>query len=106
MAWWDSPVERRSIQTGMRVRTQDGQRLGRVFLIGREVMYVRPWGFSRKRKEFAVPLSRVTAVTGGHVSVQGSPSELHEPVGDRYLHDIPTHIHPLAEASTTGHASA
>lgn len=106
MAWWDSSMERRSIQAGMRVQTQDGKRLGRVILIGREVMYVRPWRFSPKRKEFAVPLSRVAAVKGGQVSVQGTPAELHEPVGDRYLHDIPTHIHPLAEAAPAGHASA
>jgi hypothetical protein len=106
MAWWDSAMERRSIQAGMRVQTREGTRLGQVILIGREVLYVRPWRFSRKRKEFAVPLSRVTGVTGGRVYVQGSPSELREPVGDRYLHDIPTHNHPLAEAANTGHAGA
>jgi hypothetical protein len=106
MAWWNSSMERRSIQAGMRVQTQEGKRLGRVILIGREVLYVRPWRFSSKRREFAVPLSRVTGVTGGRVSVQGSPSELQEPVGNRYDHDITTHIHPLAEAATTGHAHA
>ena len=46
MAWWDSALERRSIQAGMRVRTQEGKRLGRVRFIGREVLYVRPWRFS------------------------------------------------------------
>ena len=106
MAWWDSSMERRSIQSGMRVQTQDGKRLGRVMLIGREVLYVRPWGFSRRRREFAVPLSRVARVTGRGVFVQGAPSELHEPVGDRLLHDIPTQVHPLAEASATGHGRA
>jgi len=102
MAWWDSAMERRSIQSGMRVQTREGTRLGRVMLIGRDVLYVRPWGFSRRRREFAVPLSRVTGVTGGRVYVQGAPSELREPVGDRYLHDIPSHIHPLAESAATG----
>jgi hypothetical protein len=104
MAWWDSALERRSIQAGMRVRTQEGKRLGRVLLIGREVLYVRPWRFSRR--EFAVPLARVARVTGAGVYVTGSPSELREPVGDRLAHDIPTHIHPLAEPATTGHAHA
>ncbi len=105
MAWWDSALERRSIQAGMRVQTLDGTRLGRVLLIGQDVLYVRPWRFSRR--EFAVPLSRVTRVTGGAVSVTGAPPELREPVGDRLLHDIPTHVLPLAEAaSTTGHAGA
>jgi len=99
MAWWDSAMERRSIQSGMRVQTRDGTRLGRVLMIGREVLYVRPWRFSRK--EFAVPLSRITGVSGRAVSVAGAPSELCEPVGDRLLHDIPTHIHPLAEAAAT-----
>jgi hypothetical protein len=106
MAWWDSALERRSIQSGMRVRTQDGERLGRVMLIGRDVLYVRPWGFSSRRREFAVPLSRVVRVTGRGVVVQGAPSELREPVGERRLYDIPTHNHPLAEASATGHVPA
>jgi hypothetical protein len=104
MAWWDSALERRSIQAGMRVRTLDGVRLGRVLLIGREVLYIRPWRFSRR--EFAVPLSRVVRVTGEGVYVAGAPSEVCEPVGDRLLHDIPTHIHPLAEPASTGHAPA
>jgi hypothetical protein len=104
MAWWDSALERRSIQAGMRVQTVDGTRLGRVGLIGRDVLYVRPWRFSRR--EFTVPLSRVTRVTGGAVFVTGAPSELREPVGDRLLHDIPTFVHPLAEAAATGHAGA
>jgi hypothetical protein len=106
MAWWDSPLERRSIQAGMRVRAQDGKRLGRVMFIGRDVLYVRPWRFSSRRRQFAVPLSRVARVTGQGVYVQGAPSELHEPVGDRLLHDIPTQVHPLAEASATGHVRA
>lgn len=106
MAWWDSALERRSIQAGMRVLTQEGKRLGRVMLIGRDVLYVRPWRFSSRRREFAVPLSRLARVTGRGVVVQGAPSELHEPVGDRLLHDIPTHIHPLAEDSVAGHVSS
>jgi hypothetical protein len=106
MAWWDSPLERRSIQAGMRVQMQDGKRLGRVMFIGRDVLYVRPWLFSSRRREFAVPLSRVARVTGRGVYVQGSPSELHEPAGDRLLHDIPTQVHPLAEPSATGHVRA
>lgn len=104
MAWWDSALERRSIQAGMRVSTTGGQRLGRVLLIGREVLYVRPWRFSRR--EFAVPLSRVKRVTGMGVYVEGSPAELHEPVGDRLEHDIITHIHPLTEPASTGHTHA
>lgn len=102
MAWWDSPLERRSIQSGMRVETVKGERLGRVLLIGREVLYVRPWRFSRR--EWAVPLSRVERVTGGRVYVAGAPAELRQPVGDRLRHDIPTHIHPLTEPPSTGHA--
>jgi hypothetical protein len=104
MAWWDSALERRSIQAGMPVRTLEGKRLGRVLLIGREVLYVRPWRFSRR--EFAVPLSKVARVTGGGVYVEGASSELLEPVGDRLAHDIPTHIHPLTEPATTGHTHA
>jgi hypothetical protein len=104
MAWWDSPIERRSIQAGMRVLAQDGERLGRVHLIGREVLYVRPWHFSRR--EFAVPLSRITQVTGRGVYVTGTRAELHEPSGDQLLHDIPTQVHPLAEASLSLDAHA
>ncbi len=102
MAWWDSPLERRSIQSGMRVRTLEGRRLGRVRLIGREVLYVRTGRLSRR--ECAVPLSRVARVTGGFVYVAGAPGELCEPVGDRLRQDIPTHIHPLTEPATAGHA--
>jgi hypothetical protein len=105
MAWWDSALERRSIQAGMRVQTQDGTRLGQVMLIGQEVLYVRPRGFSGRRREFAVPLSRVTRVTGRGVCLQGSPSELRQPIGDRLLHDIPTLTLPLAELPA-GHAQA
>jgi hypothetical protein len=104
MKQWESALERRSIQSGMRVRTLEGQRLGRVLLIGREVLYVRPWRFSRR--EFAVPLSRVARVTGRGVEVVGTPSELCEPAGDRAAHDILTHIHPLAEPASTGHVHA
>ena len=104
MAWWDSPMERRSIQSGMRVQTQDGKRMGRVHLIGREVLYVRPRWFSRR--EYAVPLSRVSQVTGRGVYVTGTQAELHESTGDQLLHDIPTRNHPLAEASLTRDAPA
>jgi hypothetical protein len=104
MKQWDSPLERRSIQAGMRVRTLEGKRLGRVLLIGREVLYVRPWRFSRK--EYVVPLSRVARVTGWGVEVAGAPAELCEPAGDRARHDILTHIHPLAEPAHTGHVHA
>lgn len=103
MAWWDSALERRSIQAGMRVLTQEGKRLGRVMLIGHEVLYVRPWRFAPRWRAFVVPLSRVTRVTGEGVYVQGAPSELQEPVGDRLRHDIPTQVHPLVEPSSTGH---
>ena len=104
MKRWESALERRSIQAGMRVRTLEGKRLGRVLLIGREVLYVRPSRFSRR--EFAVPLSRVARVTGRGVEVAGTPSELCEPAGDRAEHDILTHIHPLAEPASTGHVHA
>lgn len=102
---WDLRLERRSIQTGMVLRTLGGTRLGRVMLIGSEVMYVRPWGFSRRKREFTVPLSRVRRVTGGTVYLEGSPSKLREPVGNRPLHDIPTHVYPLAESASTGNAT-
>jgi hypothetical protein len=104
MAWWDSAWERRSIQSGMRVWTQQGTRLGRVLLIGQDVLYVQPWSLSRRR--FAVPLSRVTRVTGKGISVTGAPSELREPAGERLRHDVPTRVHPLAEPASTGHAHA
>ena len=104
MKQWESALERRSIQAGMRVRTLEGKRLGRVLLIGREVLYVRPSRFSRR--EYAVPLSRVARVSGRGVEVAGTPAELCEPAGDRAAHDITTHIHPLAEPASTGHLHA
>jgi hypothetical protein len=104
MAWWDSALERRSIQSGMRVETLEGARLGRVKLIGREVLYVRPWRFSRRA--FAVPLSRVVRVTGPSVYVTGASSEELAHAEERLLHDIPTHVLPLAEPASTGHARA
>jgi len=47
----------------------------------------------------------VRRVTGGTVYLEGSPPELREPVGDRPLHDIPTHVYPLAESASTGNAT-
>ncbi|ADO68906.1 PRC-barrel domain-containing protein [Stigmatella aurantiaca] len=104
MAWTDSPLERRSIQSGMRVQTEDGSRLGKVRLIGREVLYVRPWRFSRR--EYTVPLDRVTRVTGRGVFVAGAPAELCRPAGDAVHHEIPTHVLPLTEPPAAGHGSA
>ena len=100
MAWKGSPFERRSIQAGMRVRTEDGTALGRVAVIGREVLYVRRRRFSRGWR--AVPLARVCRVTGGDVYVTGTPTEVSEVVTrERLLTEIPTYTHPLAEASVT-----
>jgi hypothetical protein len=104
MVWTDSPLERRSIQSGMRVQTEDGSRLGRVMVIGRESLYVRPWRFSRR--EFRVPLARVTRVTGRAVVVAGSPPEVCQPAGDASHQEVVTHIHPLTEPPSTGHGSA
>lgn len=104
MAWTDSPLERRSIQSGMRVQTEDGLRLGRVMVIGREAIYVRPWRFSRR--ELKVRLDRVTRVTGRGVIVAGGPPAPTLPAGQASHHEVVTHIHPLAEPSVTGQAPA
>ncbi|SEU34538.1 hypothetical protein [Stigmatella erecta] len=100
MAWTDSPLERRSIQSGMRVQTEDGSRLGRVRVIGREAIYVRPWRFSRR--EFQVPLDRVTRVTGRGVIVAGGPPAPFQRAGQASLHEVVTYIHPLTEPPTPG----
>ncbi len=105
MAWMDSPFERRTIRSGMRVRTEDGTKLGRVAMIGREVVYVQRHRFSRDWR--AVSLARVCRVTGGDVYVTGTPAEVSEGVTrERLRTDIPTYTHPLAEAAATvrGHA--
>ncbi len=102
MAWWDSALERRSIQSGMKVRGTEGGQLGRVRFIGSEVLYVRPWRFSRR--EYTVPLSRVSRVTGGAVYVQGRADEPLQPAGDQRHHDVLTQVRPLAEPASTGHA--
>jgi translation elongation factor EF-Tu-like GTPase len=104
MAWTDSPLERRSIQSGMRVQTQDGSRLGRVMVIGREALYVRPWRFSRR--EFKIPLDRVTQVSGRGVVVAGGVPARWQPAGQASQDEVVTHIHPLTEPPSTGHAAS
>lgn len=103
-AWVDSsPFERRSIQSGMRVRAADGTVLGHVARIGQERVYVRK-RFSRRWR--AVPLSRVERIHGGEVFVAGPPSAATEPVTDELLAaDLRTFTHPLAEASGAAHAA-
>jgi hypothetical protein len=104
MAWVDSsPFERRSIQSGMRVRAADGTVLGHVARIGRERVYVRK-RFSRRWR--AVPLTRVERIHGGEVFVAGPPAEATEPVTDELLaSDLRTFTYPLAAASGEGHAA-
>ncbi|XXF77498.1 PRC-barrel domain containing protein [Myxococcaceae bacterium GXIMD 01537] len=93
----DSPYERRSIQSGMRVRAGDGQVLGRVAFIGRERLYLRRQRFARVDHWRAVPLTRVERLLGGDVIVQGADTE---PVSLEAFHaDVPTATYPLAEAS-------
>lgn len=104
MGWPESasPYERRSIIRGMRVRDEDGKKLGHVALIGQEHLYVRRWPFSLHWAE--VPLSRVRHVSRGDVLLEGR-AEGRRVEADRALHgEIPTQTHPLAEPAGWGDA--
>ncbi|MCY1019323.1 hypothetical protein [Pyxidicoccus sp. MSG2] len=104
MAWPESasPYERRSIVQGMRVRDEDGKKLGHVALIGQEHLYVRRWPFSPHWTE--VPLSRVRHVARGEVLLEGR-SAGRQVVASRSLHgEIPTQTHPLTEPAGWGEA--
>jgi hypothetical protein len=95
MAWWDSPLERRSIQSWMRVWTVDGARLGWVRFSSSDTLYVRPRRLSRRL--FGVPLASVARVTGKGVYVTRMRSELRELARDELPHDAPMRVLPLAE---------
>jgi hypothetical protein len=102
--WVDeSPFERRSLQAGMRVRTSDGQTLGRVACVGQTRFYIRK-RFSKRW--VAVALARVERIHVGDVFVSGTAAEVAEPVTREMLAaEIPTYTHPLAEASGPAHVS-
>jgi hypothetical protein len=105
MAWSEatSPYERRSIIRGMRVRDEDGRKLGHVALIGQEHLYVRRWPFSLRWGE--VPLARVRHVSRGEVWLEGREAG-RRVEADKALHgEIPTQTHPLADPVGWTHAS-
>ncbi|MFP2927024.1 hypothetical protein ACLESO_17845 [Pyxidicoccus sp. 3LG] len=106
MAWPGSasPYERRSIIQGMRVRTEDGTKLGYVALIGREHLYVRHWPFARWWTQ--VPLSRVRHVARGAVLLEGRDTGRRVPAEREAHRELPTHTLPLAEPAGWGNASA
>ena len=100
MAFDDTPFERRSIISGMRVRASDGKLLGYVALIGQEHLYVRRSPFNRHWKE--VPLSAVGRVLQGAVILREGTGPLTK--ADATFHgEIPTQTHPLALVPGTSH---
>lgn len=104
MAWSEStsPYERRSIIRGMRVRDEDGRKLGHVALIGQRHLYVRRWPFSPHWGE--VPLERVRHVSRGEVWLEGREAG-RVVEADKALHgEIPTQTHPLADPVGWTHA--
>ncbi|WP_241758977.1 hypothetical protein [Pyxidicoccus parkwayensis] len=104
MAWPDSgsPYERRSIVQGMRVRDEDGKKLGHVALIGQEHLYVRRWPFSPHWTE--VPLARVRHVSRGEVLLEGRAAGRQVKAGREAHGEIPTLTHPLTETAGWGDA--
>jgi hypothetical protein len=103
MDWTKSPFERRSIQWSMKVRDSDGKVLGKVAWIGQTVLVVRR---RRSSQRWMVPLSRVERLKGRSVYVAGrGEAALELADGERLSREIPTSVHPLAEASRSGLAS-
>jgi hypothetical protein len=97
MDWTKSPFERRSIQWSMKVRDSDGKVLGKVAWIGQTLLVVRR---RRSSQLWMVPLSRVERLKGRSVYVAGHGDAALEPAdGERLSREIPTSVHPLAEAS-------
>ncbi|MBU8899709.1 hypothetical protein DRW03_24890 [Corallococcus sp. H22C18031201] len=88
-----SPLERRSIVQGMRVRDEDGALLGYVAFIGQEHLYVRRWPFSRQWGE--VPLSAVRQVLAGAVRVEGRGPAVMTPAPPGLHGEIPTQTFPV-----------
>jgi hypothetical protein len=97
MAWPQaaSPYERRSIIRGMRVRDEDGKKLGHVAFIGQAHVFVRRWPFSLHWSE--VPLSRVRHVSRGAVVLEGRFPEGLPPTDKALRGEIPTQTYPLTD---------
>ncbi|HET9450079.1 MAG TPA: PRC-barrel domain containing protein [Aggregicoccus sp.] len=70
--WWETPFERRSVQVGMTVWTEDGQRLGRVGHMSGALLHVRPRTFSRAA--YRVPVADIVGLGAGGVRVRGPRS--------------------------------
>ncbi|MHA7634348.1 hypothetical protein [Corallococcus sp. M7] len=103
MAFDDTPSERRSIISGMRVRSADGKLLGYVALIGQEHLYVRRSPFVRHRDWKEAPLSAVGRVLQGAVILKEGTGPLAH--ADAMFHgEIPTQTLPLVLGPEPSHA--
>ena len=97
--WLNSPFERRSIQHGMRLLDEDGQKLGWVKAIGQTVVFVSKSLSNTSKGLWAVPLGHVKGISGKGVTVSGRGEAALEPAGDRWGTEMATAIHPMAEAA-------
>jgi hypothetical protein len=94
MTFEDTPSERRSLVSGMRVRAADGTLLGYVALIGQEHLYVRRSPFVRHTHWKEVPLSAIRRVFRGAVVLKEGTGPL--TAADAAFHgEIPTQTLPL-----------
>jgi hypothetical protein len=101
MALNDTPFERRSIISGMHVRSADGALLGYVALIGQEHVYVRRSPFNRRWKE--VPLSAIGRVLSGTLVLKEGTGPLAD--ADKGFHgEITTQTFPLTLGPDASHA--
>jgi hypothetical protein len=95
--WWETPFERRSVQVGMSVWTEEGRRLGRVSHIYGAVLEVRPRAFSRAA--YHVPVAQIAGLRADGVWVRGPASDYAlEPRGRGEPAGVPGHTLPLPDS--------
>lgn len=97
--WWESPFERCSVQRGMWVWTEDGQRLGRVCHMTGTALEVRPR--PRARVGYRVPVADIVGLTADRVRVRG-PATAYE-LGPERSDPATVSAHTLPIADTLPH---
>ena len=86
-------MERLSITHGMRVRSQDGKKLGLVDRCGDEHVLIRPRNFSHHRR--AIPYRAIKSLDDGYVWLKGGEELLVDPAQPDLTSGVTTTIKPV-----------
>src|SRR4051812_15840638 len=86
-------LERNSIGSGMLVRGAGGERLGRVYAVGTEAIWIRPR--FKKDPAFTVPLDSVVSLANGDVHLRAGTATT--PIADPHAeHEVLLSVRSLS----------